>query len=176
MIIRTVSSLFMLRYVQSLHSWIFLAINMLYSVLHTYAPYMGGAYITMYTMHYTQWLLLFLWGCNYTVNIMSYILLLVKKVVGIICCLLCVPWSVVLSHQLIGVTCIILDFVECITGGNMDLYIKVNHILYYHMDAFRSTVLGHTYFIIPDYLVVKVWVRATLLSLANTILAEPNVY
>ena len=30
------------------------------------------------------------------------------------------------------------DFVECITSGNIALYVNDNHIMFYHMNAFRS--------------------------------------
>ena len=50
--------------------------------------------------------------------------------------------------------CGFINFVECIIGSNMALYINFNHTLHYHMDAFRLTMFGHIYFISPDYLVV----------------------
>ena len=62
-----------------------------------------------------------------------------------------------------GVTCSTFNFVEFITGDNVALYIRDNHILYYHIHAFRSAMLGHSYFVGPDYLVVSKWFRATLL-------------
>ena len=46
------------------------------------------------------------------------------------------------------------DLVECITVGNMVLYINDIHILYYHMDAVMSIMLRYTYFTCSDYLVV----------------------
>ena len=67
-------------------------------------------------------------------------------------------------------------FVECIISSKMALYINNNHILYYHMDAVRSYLLGHTYFTSPDYLVVQRWIRATLPSSSNTILDGKIVY
>ena len=33
--------------------------------------------------------------------------------------------------------CITFEFMECLTGSNMRLFIKYNHVLYYQMDAFR---------------------------------------
>ena len=52
-----------------------------------------------------------------------------------------------------GIICIILKLFECSTGSNMDLYINNNHILYYHMDVAKSSMLGHSYFINPHNLV-----------------------
>ena len=64
--------------------------------------------------------------------------------------------------------------VQSIIGGNMALYIYDNHILYYHMDTFSLTVLGYSYLISIDYLVVQGQIRAVLLSLTYFILAGPN--
>ena len=48
-------------------------------------------------------------------------------------------------------------------GDNMALLMKDSYILYYYTDAIRSTLLGHSYFISPEYLAVKTWVCATFL-------------
>ena len=69
---------------------------------------------------------------------------------------------------------IIFDFVDWITGSNMPFYINDNLILHYHMDAFKSTMLQCRYLVCPDYMVVQGWIRATLLSPTDTILARPS--
>ena len=56
------------------------------------------------------------------------------------------------------------------------LYINDSHIIYYHMDGFRSVILGHSYFTSPDYLVVQGWIRAMLLYSTNIVLEGPNFY
>ena len=40
----------------------------------------------------------------------------------------------------------------------MALLINDSHIHYYHMDASRSLMMGHGYFLTPGSLVVKVWI------------------
>ena len=49
-------------------------------------------------------------------------------------------WSLVirLHNANLELQHIISGFMECLTGGNMALYVNDNHILYYLMDAFRS--------------------------------------
>ena len=58
----------------------------------------------------------------------------------------------------------------------MAVCINDNHILCYNMDAFRSTMIGCSYFICPNYLVAKGWIRAMLLHPTNILLAGPNVH
>ena len=36
-------------------------------------------------------------------------------------------------------------------------------ILFNHLDAYQSCMLGHSYLASPDYLVIKAWIRATVL-------------
>ena len=43
------------------------------------------------------------------------------------------------------------------------------------MDVFRSTWLGHSYFISPDCLVVQGWITVMLLSPINTTLAGTSI-
>ena len=62
-------------------------------------------------------------------------------------------------------TCFIFDFMECIKKANKALYINGSHILYYHIDLYRSTMLGHSYFTSPDYLVVQECIRALIIVL-----------
>ena len=47
--------------------------------------------------------------------------------------------------------------------ANMTLLINDNDILFNHMDPFCSFLLRHSYSTTPDYQVVKVWIRATVL-------------
>ena len=39
-------------------------------------------------------------------------------------------------------------------GDYMALYIMDNHVLYYHVDVSSLTMLGHSYFTRPAYLIV----------------------
>ena len=58
----------------------------------------------------------------------------------------------------------------------MALLINDNHILYCHMEAARSRMLGHSYFSNPDYLVVKAWICTILLHLDIKIYIGPFKY
>ena len=61
----------------------------------------------------------------------------------------------------------------------MALYVNDSHILYYHMDAVRSSMLGHSYIINPlslDYLIFKGWIGAMLLSPGIILLLGSHVY
>ena len=44
----------------------------------------------------------------------------------------------------------------------MDLLINNVYIPYYHMDAIQSTFWGHTYVVIAEYLVAKIWIATTM--------------
>ena len=68
------------------------------------------------------------------------------------------------------------DFMECIIGSNMVLYINFNNILHYHMDALRSFMFGCSYFINPGYLVGQGWIRAMFLYPTDTVPEGSNVY
>ena len=51
-----------------------------------------------------------------------------------------VPWDVVSvdsSCFSIAATCCVFDFVQCIIGSNMALYINDNHNLFYQLDTHR---------------------------------------
>ena len=50
-----------------------------------------------------------------------------------------------------------------ISGNNMTLLVNDCHILYCHLDAFRSVTLGCSYFASADYVAVKSWICATFL-------------
>ena len=39
---------------------------------------------------------------------------------------------------------------QCTIRISMALYLNNTHVLYYNMDAFRSIMLGHSYFMSPD--------------------------
>ena len=58
----------------------------------------------------------------------------------------------------------------------MALYIKGIHILYYEMDAFRSFMIGLSYFISADYSITQGWIRGMLLSPTNSVLEWSNIY
>ena len=75
-----------------------------------------------------------------------------------------------------GALCTISEFVESIIRGSSTSCINSNYILYYHIDALRSTVIGHSYFISTNYLVGQVWIRALFLSPTNILLVGPNVH
>ena len=81
---------------------------------------------------------------------------------------LLVAVNVVLEYQSTGAAFNILYFVECIIGSNMAIYINNNHILYYHMDAYRYIMLGCN--TSSDYLVIQGWIRTTLLYSAIILL------
>ena len=49
----------------------------------------------------------------------------------------------------------------------MALYINDQHILYYHIDAYQSLTMGHSYFESSDYLVVQRLIRPTILYPTN---------
>ena len=51
--------------------------------------------------------------------------------------------NVALEYPSMGATCCVFDFTEC---GDMALHINSHHILYYHMDAYKSIMLGCSYF------------------------------
>ena len=55
-------------------------------------------------------------------------------------------------------------------------YINDIHILYYHIDMVRSTMLGCSYFIGLDYLIVHGWIRAIFLLSTKVILVGPQIY
>ena len=114
-----------------------LHVLMLYNVPYTDSHFMGIAYISIYTMPYK---LLILWVCNYRYKQWLFYATpppYKKDIVNIIGCLLWVASGVVLFHKPEGVSCLIFELVECLTGGNMAAYINYKYILYYHMDAFR---------------------------------------
>ena len=56
------------------------------------------------------------------------------------------------------------------------MLINYAHILYYCMDALRSTFLGCSYFIIPDYLIVNIWVNAIFLFQDLIVLTWTHTY
>ena len=39
------------------------------------------------------------------------------------------------------IVCCVFDDMDCLTGGNMALYIDDEHILYQHMDEYRSVMI-----------------------------------
>ena len=102
---------------------------MLYSVLYTHACIMGTTYTSMYMISY--WLLLFLWASNYECTLwLLYILLLVTK--GKRCCWYhCESCTGCFRCYFLTlgncITCIIFDFVECITGSNVVLDFNDKH-------------------------------------------------
>ena len=87
----------------------------------------------------------------YKPTIICYILLTIAEdIVSIMQYLLWMAPSILVWNQAIGGICIIFEFVECLSGHNLALYINNNHILYYHMDTVMSTMFGHNYFISTD--------------------------
>ena len=60
--------------------------------------------------------------------------------------------------------------------SSIALYIKINHILYYHLNALRSTTLEHRYFISPDHLVLQGRIKIMPLSPTNILLVWPNIH
>ena len=68
------------------------------------------------------------------------------------------------------------EYMECIIGGNFTLHTNDNLLLYYHIDAYKSLMLGQRYFKSSNNLVVQEWirVRATLLYPVSIEWARPN--
>ena len=64
----------------------------------------------------------------------------------------------------------------CIMESNMALHIDHQQILCYHMETYRSIMIGHSCFHSPDYLVVQGWIRAALLYPTNIQLAGVNIH
>ena len=58
--------------------------------------------------------------------------------------------------------------------ANMAHFISNNHIVFNHMDASHSYMLGYSYFASPDYLVAKAWIRAIILLPSFTYLTCTN--
>ena len=57
----------------------------------------------------------------------------------------------------------------------MALLINKAQILYYQMDAIRSTLLRHSYFRSPDDLTVKAWISGYI-SLSRSYIANQTIY
>ena len=91
--------------------------------------------------------------CMYLMTIICYILLLKTKGKGCFqyCCeppMGCYRGGPMTPAY--GCHLNIFEFVDCVTGGNVSLCIVNNHILYYHMDVFRSAI--RTWLLLsPDY-------------------------
>ena len=75
-----------------------------------------------------------------------------------------------------GAACCLFNFLEYIIGSNMALHISDNHIQFYHMDVYRSIMLGCKYLTSPDYSVVQGWIRAVLLHPTYSLLLVPDVH
>ena len=58
---------------------------------------------------------------------------------------------------------------------NMALLISDDHILFNHMHTFCPCMLGCNFFASPDYLVAKMWIKATVLFLSFIILINKNI-
>ena len=58
----------------------------------------------------------------------------------------------------------------------MALHRSGNHIIFYHMDPYRSIMFGCIYFTILDYLVFQGWIGAMLLHPTNIVTPGPNVH
>ena len=72
-------------------------------------------------------------------------------------------YGIVYESFSMGISCCVFDYMQCITGSNVALYIDDQHILYYHMDAHRSIMMGHSYCQSYCYLVIQGTIRAMLL-------------
>ena len=46
---------------------------------------------------------------------------------------------------------------------NMSVLINDNYMVFNHLDAYHSCMLGHGYFAIPDSLIKKMWIRVKVL-------------
>ena len=57
----------------------------------------------------------------------------------------------------------------------MALLINKAHILYYHMDAIQSIMLGCSYIANPDYLVIMISMSTVFQHLDIAIITGPNV-
>ena len=82
----------------------------------------------------------------------------------------------VLQVSLVHLTCSHLP--ECAVAANMAIYISDYHIVFSHIDAYHSCMLGHSYIGSPDYLVVKAWIGATVLfpSFINLTCTNIHIY
>ena len=69
-------------------------------------------------------------------------------------------YDMVCEYYSTNTVCYAFNYLEGISHKNIALHISDNHILYYHMDAYRSIMMGHSYFKSPTYLVVQGWIRS----------------
>ena len=80
-------------------------------------------------------------------------------------------YGIVSKYYSRGIVRCFFDYMQCIIGVYMALHIDDQHILYYHIDTYRSNMLGCS----PDYLVAQGWITSMLLYPPNIHLTWPNV-